>query len=163
MIRWTVIIGLGNGLSPVCHQAITWSNDGSFLSNTLHYQTTFSEISHLSNNTVENWLNSQNPECTCSISHNTPFRTEMCRFLFWMEHCGIWNMCILGFVNLVYSNINFGAGNTICWNLCLQMIAILFQSHCVKRVKDIKQDLVVYLYCCGIFMGQLLLRFTATE
>ena len=39
------------------------------------------------------------PECTCSISHNAPFRTEMCTFLFWMEHCGIWNRCILGFVN----------------------------------------------------------------
>ena len=36
-------------------------------------------------------------ECTCSISHNSPFRT----FLFWMEHCGIWNGCILGFVNQV--------------------------------------------------------------
>ena len=37
------------------------------------------------------------PECTCSISHNVPFRTEMCTLLFWMEHCGIWNRCILGF------------------------------------------------------------------
>ena len=49
-----------------------------------------------------NWLNSQIPEYTCSISHNVPFRTEMCTFLFWMEHCGIWNRCILGFVKLVY-------------------------------------------------------------
>ena len=40
------------------------------------------------------WMN-------CSISHNTPFRTEMCTFLFWMEGCGIWNRCILGFVNEV--------------------------------------------------------------
>ena len=48
------------------------------------------------------WPNSQIPECTCSISHNAPFRTEMCTFLFWMEHCGIWNRCILGFVKLVY-------------------------------------------------------------
>ena len=46
--------------------------------------------------------NSQIPECTCSISHNAPFRTEMCTFLFWMERCGIWNRCILGFVKLVY-------------------------------------------------------------
>ena len=28
-----------------------------------------------------NWPNSQIPECTCSISHNAPFRTEMCTFL----------------------------------------------------------------------------------
>ena len=49
-----------------------------------------------------NWPNSQIPECTCSISHNAPFRTEMCIFLFWMVHCGIWKRCILGFVKLVY-------------------------------------------------------------
>ena len=49
-----------------------------------------------------NWPNSQIPECTCSISHNAPFRTEKCTFLFWMEHCGIWDRCILGFVKLVY-------------------------------------------------------------
>ena len=42
---------------------------------------------------------SQIPECTCSISPSASFRTEMCTFLFWMEHCGIWNRCILGFVN----------------------------------------------------------------
>ena len=42
---------------------------------------------------------------TCSISHNSPFRTEMCTFLFWMVHCGIWNRCIVGFVNQV--NVHF--------------------------------------------------------
>ena len=47
---------------------------------------------------IHNWPNSQIPECTCSISHNALFRTEMCTFLFWMEHYGIWNRCILGFV-----------------------------------------------------------------
>ena len=44
---------------------------------------------------------SQIPECTCSISHNARFRKEMWTFLFWMEHCGIRNRCILGFVNEV--------------------------------------------------------------
>ena len=39
----------------------------------------------------------QIPECNCSISHNAPFKTEMCTFLFWMGHCRIWNRCILGF------------------------------------------------------------------
>ena len=33
-----------------------------------------------------NWPNSQIPQCTCSISHNAPFRTEMCTFLFWMVY-----------------------------------------------------------------------------
>ena len=59
--------------------------------------------SHYPSQCWHNWPNSQIPECTCSISHNAPFRTEMCTFLFWMEHCGIWNRCILGFVKLVYS------------------------------------------------------------
>ena len=38
------------------------------------------------------------PQCTCPISHNTPFRTEICTFLFWMVYCGIWDRCIMGFV-----------------------------------------------------------------
>ena len=45
---------------------------------------------------------SQIPHCTCPISHNAPFRTEMCTFLFWMVHCGIWNRCIVGFVRFHY-------------------------------------------------------------
>ena len=38
---------------------------------------------------VNNWHNSQIPECTCFISHIALFRTEMYTLLFWMEHCGI--------------------------------------------------------------------------
>ena len=44
---------------------------------------------------------SQIPQCTSFIYHNAPFRTEMCTFLFWMVHCGIWNWCIVGFFNWV--------------------------------------------------------------
>ena len=51
---------------------------------------------------INNWPNSQIPACTCSMSHNALIRTEMCTFLFWMEHCGIWNRCILLFEKLVY-------------------------------------------------------------
>ena len=51
---------------------------------------------------VYNRPNSQIPQCTCPTSHNAPFRTEMCTFLFWMVHCGIWYRCIVGFVRLVY-------------------------------------------------------------
>ena len=50
---------------------------------------------------LSNSFNSQVPECTCSISHNAPFRTEMCTFLYWVKHYGIWNRCILRFVKLV--------------------------------------------------------------
>ena len=42
---------------------------------------------------------SQIPQCTCSIHNNAPFRTEMSTLLFWMVHCGIWNKCIVEFVN----------------------------------------------------------------
>ena len=49
-----------------------------------------------------NWPNSQIPQCTCPISHNAPFGTEMCTFLFWMLYCGIWDRRIEGFVRLVY-------------------------------------------------------------
>ena len=48
---------------------------------------------------------SQIPDCTGFISHNAPFRTEMCTFLFWMEH--LWDIeqvhsgiCELGQLNL---------------------------------------------------------------
>ena len=33
------------------------------------------------------------PQCTCSLSHDTPFKTEMCIFLFWMVYCGIFVYC----------------------------------------------------------------------
>ena len=46
---------------------------------------------------------SQIPQCTCSISHNTPFKTEMCTFLFWVVHCGIWNRCPVEFVYQFHS------------------------------------------------------------
>ena len=49
-----------------------------------------------------NWPNALIPECACFITHNAPFRTEMCIFLFWMEHRGIWNRYILGFLKLVF-------------------------------------------------------------
>ena len=51
----------------------------------------------------DNWPNSPIPQCTCPISHNAPFRTEMCTFLFWMVNCGIWNRCIVGSMRLVNS------------------------------------------------------------
>ena len=59
------------------------------------------ECKNIQSRGLNNVPNSQIPECTCSISQNAPFRTEMCTFLFWMEHSGIWNRCILGFVKLV--------------------------------------------------------------
>ena len=70
---------------------------------------------------------SQIPECTCSISHNAPFRTEMCILLFWLEHCGIWNRWIMGFVNYV----NCTAWNhysEITWASWFKSLAYFFNS-----------------------------------
>ena len=62
-------------------------------------------VTSLATSWVYTWPNSQIPRCTCSISHNATFRTEMYTFLFWMVHCGIWNWCIVGFVRLVYCGV----------------------------------------------------------
>ena len=68
---------------------------------------TKNEIRHNANTTV-----SQIPECICSTSHNSPFRTEMSTFLLGMEQGGIWNRCILGFVNK--ADFLFAVGTTVC-------------------------------------------------
>ena len=44
----------------------------------------------------------QSPQGTGPISHNTPFKTEMCTFLSLRVYCGIWDRCVVGFVRLVY-------------------------------------------------------------
>ena len=49
---------------------------------------------------------SQNPQCTCPISHNASFRTEMCTFLFWIVHCGTWNRWIVGFVTICFGEFS---------------------------------------------------------
>ena len=41
----------------------------------------------------------------------------MCTFLFWMEHCGIWNKCILGFVKLFYYIVWYDHV-VFCYRLC---------------------------------------------
>ena len=47
------------------------------------------------------------PQIPRLISHNTPFTTEVCSFLFWIVHCGMWDRCIVGFENVVYTNSNY--------------------------------------------------------
>ena len=53
------------------------------------------------------------------MSHNAPFRTEMSTFLLWMEHYGIWNRCIPGFVNLLYWDIQF-VPRVRLWVFCVK-------------------------------------------
>ena len=79
---------------------------------------------------------SQNPTV---ISHNAPFRTEMCTFLFWMEHCGIWSRCILGFVKLIhYTSMHLywwvitSHYLTWMWLLNRAMVPILVQLICMR-------------------------------
>ena len=62
---------------------------------------------HFLESNLFNRPNSQIPQSNCPISHNAPFRTEMCTFLFWMVHCGIWDKCIVGFVSLAFSHWSF--------------------------------------------------------
>ena len=50
----------------------------------------------------ENRTNSQIPQCTCPISHNASFRTEMCTIMFWMVHWGLRDWWIVRFVRLVW-------------------------------------------------------------
>ena len=83
------------------------------------------------------WPNSQIPERTCSICHSAPFRIEMCTFLFWIEHCGIWNRCILGFVKLVYHYATYISRTAIKqtdrewsvtrWFICYRRVRILLE------------------------------------
>ena len=56
--------------------------------------------SHTSANSIGLIHKSQN--APVPYPTNALFRTEMCTFLFWMEHFGIWNRCILGFMTFVY-------------------------------------------------------------
>ena len=51
-----------------------------------------------------NRLISQTPQCTCLISHNVPLRKEMCTFLFWIVHWGMWDKCMVGLMTLVNSS-----------------------------------------------------------
>ena len=48
------------------------------------------------------WAASVDFQCTSSISHNVPFRREICTLLFSMLHCKVWNRCVVGVVRLFY-------------------------------------------------------------
>ena len=55
-----------------------------------------------------NWCNSQIPQCTCSISHNAPFRTECAHF------CSEWS--IVGFGTHAFSDL---------WNRSIECCGLL--------------------------------------
>ena len=107
---------------------------------------------------LHDWPNSQIPRCTSCISHNAPFRTEMCTFLFWMVHCGICKRCIVGFVRLVYCQQQTDFTNpTMCLFHILQytpfrtMCTFLFwMVHCGIWNRCIVE--FVSLFCCHGFV-----------
>ena len=94
--------------------------------------------------TTTNWAISQIPQCTCSISHNAPFRTEMCTSLFWMVHCGIWNKCTVGFVRLVYS---------MCLQTKWSTHYVMIIWHMVNGAIGYKYRLFFFHFCFGLFLG----------
>ena len=61
------------------------------------------------------WINrpnSQIPQCTCPISHNEPFRIEICTFLFWLMHCGVHCgtvHCEICEIGLCFEHVLFGS------------------------------------------------------
>ena len=67
----------------------------------------------------------QIPQCTWPISHNTPFRIEMCIFLFWMVYYGLCYMCILGFVRVVFSKFD----DDCRWYVLTKYDAIIIAFH----------------------------------
>ena len=64
--------------------------------------------------------NLQISQCSCPISCNAPLRMEMCMFLFWMVHCGIWDRCTMGFVVLFFclfcqADLSIDFGTILMW------------------------------------------------
>ena len=104
---------------------------------------------------LANWPNSQIPECTCLISHNVPFKTDMCSFLFWMEHYGMWNTCILGFVKLVYSlKCTWISGNTRVLVLQMSWPIVIF----CRQSDELRQALLCG-NCCFMFHSMTTMHF----
>ena len=97
-------------------------------------------------------IKSQIPECTCTISHNVPFRTEMCTFLFWMEHCRIWNRCILGFVKLIhYVGSSAYCGYAVVWLYTIDYTVI--NDNKINHVWSLDHSLLWYTinhYHCDV-------------
>ena len=58
----------------------------------------------------------------------------MCTFLFWMEHCGILNRCILGFVKLVhYPVVLFVSPLAVFRHWCILLLPVVLLSGASTR------------------------------
>ena len=70
-------------------------------------------IHNVISSSIFNWPNSQIPECTCSISHNAPFRQKCAHF------CSEWRI------------VGYGTG--AFWDLWNCSIIMLYVISCYKR------------------------------
>ena len=72
------------------------------------------------------------------------FRIPQCSIqnrIFWMEHCGIWNRCILGFVKSVYS-LNHLSWNYSHWALYINTV---IRGERIS-IMEIRLAILPYLY-----------------
>ena len=71
-------------------------------------------LKHINDNHHRIWKRSlsQIPQCTYNITRNTPFKIEICTFLFWMVCCGIWVRCIAGFEKKCSFRSNYLSGRS---------------------------------------------------
>ena len=72
------------------------------------------------------------------------FRIPQCSIqnrMFWMEHCGIWNRCILGFVKSVYS-LNHLSWNYSHWALYINTV---IRGERIS-IMEIRLAILPYLY-----------------
>ena len=89
--------------------------------------------------------NSQTPQCTCPISHNAPFRTEICTFLFWMVHCGtlqdLWDWCVYFNVAL-WLHISTQIWFSIVWGngLYCHIAQSYCRNKCCPTINDMRSS-----------------------
>ena len=66
----------------------------------------------------------------------------MCSFLFWLMHCGIWARCIVGFVSMVYWNMQDRRhAFSVFWASCIKpalssgyaWLIVSFSSHTISE------------------------------
>ena len=95
---------------------------------------------------------SQISQCTCPISHNAPFRTEMCTFLFWMVYFGVWNRCIVRFVKWIYCSRSSpeNNGSTDLRNICQSFLFPILKANRKTHVltKFLRNFIGNFLFIC---------------
>ena len=111
------------------------------------------------------WPNSQIPECTCSISHNAPFKTEMCTFLFWMwdmepMHSGIREIDLFSLLAHICAHTKTYIGFGHMWEIfknryhvhatCIfvnnNWMIWKIEIHCINTLRPFKDDIFKLIF-----------------